>query len=136
MKKLPMIALVVALSSTAAFAQNGGFQGPGAVAQSTNNTATTQKGGFSGPNASITTVAEALKMRDDSWITLRGNIEQQIGKKRYLFRDETGTINIEIDRKYWNGLTITPTDKVEIQGELDKDWNEVELDVKRVTKID
>lgn len=134
MKKLPMIALVTALASTAAFAQNGGFQGPGTT-PNTNNTTTTQQGGFSGPSASVTTVAEALKMRDDSWITLRGNIEQQVGHDRYIFRDSTGTVTVEIDKKYWNGQTITPKDKVEIQGEVDKDWNEFEIDVKRITKI-
>lgn len=30
---------------------------------------------------------------------------------------------------------ISPTDKVEIQGELDKDFNSVELDVKQIRKL-
>ncbi|GKX61546.1 outer membrane protein [Pragia fontium] len=134
MNKLSMLALVAALASTSAVAQNGGFSGPGAVAPETTTT-TTQSGGFSGPNTSQTTVDKALKMSDDSWVTLRGNIEQQVGKKRYLFRDETGTINIEVDRKRWNGITVTPKDKVEIQGEIDKDWSSIEVDVKKIVKV-
>ncbi|MDI5434721.1 NirD/YgiW/YdeI family stress tolerance protein, partial [Salmonella enterica subsp. enterica serovar Kentucky] len=47
-----------------------------------------------------------------------------IGTERlYVFKDATGTINVDIDHKRWNGLTVTPQDTVEIQGEVDKDWN-------------
>ncbi|MFV0548125.1 MAG: YgiW/YdeI family stress tolerance OB fold protein [Limnobaculum xujianqingii] len=135
MKKLTMLALVAALASAPAFAQNsasnGGFSGPGA----TTTAPTQQGGGFSGPNAGTMTVEKALTMSDDTWVTLQGNIEQQIGKELYVFRDKTGTINVDIDHKRWNGLTISPTDTVELQGEIDKDWNSIELDVKQIKKI-
>ncbi|ANI28948.1 hypothetical protein PL78_03720 [Yersinia entomophaga] len=74
-------------------------------------------------------------MRDDSWMTLRGNIEQRIGSDHYLFRDATGTMTVDIDHKRWYGLTVTPKDTVELQGKIDKDWNSVELDVKQITKV-
>lgn len=103
------------------------------------NAKTTQhqlaQGGFSNPNGSVTTVAKAKDLKDDSWVTLRGDIEQRVGDEDYLFRDETGTITVEIDDKYWNGQTISPQDKVELQGELDKGFNSAELDVKQVKKI-
>ena len=35
----------------------------------------------------------------------------------------------------WNGVTVTPKDTVEIQGEVDKDWNSVEIDVKQIRKV-
>ena len=81
------------------------------------------------------TVEQAKKMSDDTWVTLQGTIESQVSKEHYLFRDATGTINIDIDDKRWNGLTVTPKDKVEIEGEVDKDFNSVEIDVKRIRKI-
>ncbi|HEE1278117.1 TPA: NirD/YgiW/YdeI family stress tolerance protein, partial [Klebsiella pneumoniae] len=40
-----------------------------------------------------------------------------------------------IDHKRWNGVTVGPQDTVEIQGEVDKDWNSVEIDVKQIRKI-
>lgn len=92
-------------------------------------------GGFSGPGLAPTTVREAATMRDDARVTLRGNIVQHLGKDKYLFRDETGTIRVEIDSHKWQGLTITPDDRVEIQGEVDKDWNSVEVDVDRIAKM-
>ncbi|GKX54612.1 outer membrane protein [Leminorella grimontii] len=131
MKKLTMLALVTALISTPLLAQStGGFNGP-----NSSTAQTAPAGGFSGPKASATTVDKALKMSDDAWVTLRGNIVQQIGKELYLFRDETGTMNVDIDDKRWQGQVVTPDDLVELQGEIDKDWNSIELDVKRVIKV-
>ncbi|WP_145548180.1 YgiW/YdeI family stress tolerance OB fold protein [Yersinia massiliensis] len=130
MKKTATLFAILAICSAPVLAQNGGFIDP-----NTPVTQTTTNGGFSGPNVGAVTVEKAKTMSDDTWVTLRGNIEQRIGGEHYIFRDATGTINVDIDHKRWNGLTITPKDTVELYGEIDKDWNSVELDVKQVTKI-
>ncbi|HAD4481819.1 TPA_asm: YgiW/YdeI family stress tolerance OB fold protein [Salmonella enterica subsp. enterica serovar Typhi str. CT18] len=128
MKKLAAIVAVMALCSTPVLAaQQGGFSGPSATQ--------TQGGGFVGPNGSSTTVESAKSLRDDAWVTLRGNIVGRISDDLYVFKDATGTINVDIDHKRWNGLTVTPQDTVEIQGEVDKDWNSVEIDVKQIRKV-
>lgn len=130
MKKTIALFAITALISAPVFAaQTGGLVSPDS------SVASAPQGGFSGPNSSVTTVDKALEMKDDSWITLTGNIEQRIGNDDYLFRDATGTIRVEIDHKRWNGQTVSPTDKVEIQGELDKDFNSVELEVKHIRKL-
>lgn len=128
MKKLAAMIAVMALSSAPVLAaQQGGFSGPTATQS--------QSGGFVGPNGSSTTVESAKSLRDDTWVTLRGNIVERISDDLYLFKDATGTVNVDIDHKRWNGVTVTPQDVVEIQGEVDKDWNSVEIDVKQVTKV-
>ncbi|MDA8478452.1 YgiW/YdeI family stress tolerance OB fold protein [Citrobacter sp. Awk 4] len=128
MKKLAAMIAVMALSSAPVLAaQQGGFSGPTATQS--------QSGGFVGPNGSSTTVESAKSLRDDTWVTLRGNIVERISDDLYLFKDATGTMNVDIDHKRWNGVTVTPQDVVEIQGEVDKDWNSVEIDVKQVTKV-
>ncbi|QCJ71651.1 TIGR00156 family protein [Providencia heimbachae] len=135
MKKLPLIALVAALATAPAFANtasnnnaiNGGFNGPGTVTNTQ-----TQSGGFSGPNESQTTVAKALEMSDDSWVILQGTIVKQLDNKHYEFTDGTGNITLEIDHKRWNGVNVTPKDKVEIRGKIDKDWNSREVEVKQI----
>lgn len=128
MKKLAAMVAVMALCSAPVLAaQQGGFSGPTATQS--------QGGGFVGPNGSNTTVESAKSMRDDAWVTLRGNIVERISDDLYLFKDATGTVNVDIDHKLWNGVTVTPQDLVEIQGEVDKDWNSVEIDVKQITKV-
>ncbi|ATF47901.1 YgiW/YdeI family stress tolerance OB fold protein [Citrobacter freundii] len=128
MKKLAAMVAVMALCSAPVLAaQQGGFSGPTATQS--------QAGGFVGPNGSSTTVESAKSLRDDTWVTLRGNIVERISDDLYLFKDASGTVNVDIDHKRWNGLTVTPQDVVEIQGEVDKDWNSVEIDVKQITKV-
>ncbi|EMF0718962.1 YgiW/YdeI family stress tolerance OB fold protein [Citrobacter freundii] len=128
MKKLAAMVAVMALCSAPVLAaQQGGFSGPTATQS--------QSGGFVGPNGSSTTVESAKSLRDDTWVTLRGNIVERISDDLYLFKDATGTVNVDIDHKRWNGVTVTPQDVVEIQGEVDKDWNSVEIDVKQITKV-
>ena len=122
-----MVAVMGLCSAPVLAAQQGGFSGPTATQS--------QGGGFVGPNGSNTTVESAKSMRDDAWVTLRGNIVERISDDLYLFKDATGTVNVDIDHKRWNGVTVTPQDLVEIQGEVDKDWNSVEIDVKQITKV-
>lgn len=133
MKKIAAILTILAITAAPAIAaQQGGFSDPNApAAQTTQQTA----GGFVGPSGSNTTAAQAKSLSDNTYVTLRGKIEQRIGGDNYIFRDASGTINVEIDHKRWNGQTITPQDTVEIQGKVDKDWNSAEIDVKQITKV-
>ncbi|MDL4915238.1 MAG: YgiW/YdeI family stress tolerance OB fold protein [Enterobacterales bacterium endosymbiont of Blomia tropicalis] len=130
MKKQAVLLAVVMLTSTSVLAaQNGGFVDPDAPA------AQVKKGGFSADHTSVVTVKQAEDMKDDSWITVRGQLVKQLGDEDYQFRDQTGTMKVEIDHKRWDGQTISPKDHVELTGELDKDFNSIELDVKHVRKL-
>ncbi|SBW08896.1 Protein YgiW [uncultured delta proteobacterium] len=129
-KSLPYLLCVLLLilgSSLAFAADKGGF-----VSQTP---APAASGGFSGPGVAPVTVKDAATMRDDAYVVLRGAITQHLGKDKYLFQDATGTIRIEIDHDKWSGQTVTPSDTVEIHGEVDKDWNSVEIDVDRIVKL-
>ncbi|MEW7313555.1 NirD/YgiW/YdeI family stress tolerance protein [Buttiauxella gaviniae] len=135
MKKIAAILTILAITAAPAIAaQQGGFSDPNAPATQT-TTQNQTAGGFVGPSGSNTTAAQAKSLSDDTWVTLRGKIESRIGGDHYIFRDASGTINVDVDHKRWNGQTITPKDTVEIQGEVDKDWNSVEIDVKQITKV-
>ncbi|MDI9223153.1 YgiW/YdeI family stress tolerance OB fold protein [Pantoea sp. EA-12] len=130
MKKSAAILAIVMLAATPVLAaQQGGFVDPNAPKTQVH------AGGFQADNTSVVTVKQAEEMKDDSWITVRGNLDKQIGDEDYLFRDSSGTMKVEIDHKRWHGQTITPKDQVELTGELDKDFNSIELDVKQVRKL-
>ncbi|KFK96902.1 MULTISPECIES: YgiW/YdeI family stress tolerance OB fold protein [unclassified Serratia (in: enterobacteria)] len=131
MKKMTL-ALLIALCSAPVLAQQGGFLDPNAPKTQTQNS---QQGGFSGPSATLTTVDKVKSMSDDTWVMLQGNIEQHVGHDNYTFRDATGTLTVEIDKKRWNGQTITPQDKVQLEGKVDKEWSSVEVDVKNIKKL-
>ena len=78
-------------------------------------------GGFQGPTISSSTVADALKMNDDTPVVLIGKIEKNLGHEKYQFNDGTGTIVVEIDDEDWRGQTVKPENTVEIRGEIDKE---------------
>lgn len=93
------------------------------------------QGGFYGPGPALATVKQALSMRDDTPVTLKGYIIQSLGDEKYLFKDDTGSIKIDVDDKLWQGRQVTPQDLVEIEGEVDRDWNKTEVDVSRLNKV-
>ena len=84
----------------------------------------------------LNTVEEAKTMRDDEWVVLQGYIESHIRTDHYVFRDETGSITVEIDDDKWRGQIIGPRDKVEIEGEIDRDPWSLEIEVERIRKIE
>lgn len=128
-KSAALIAIVMLASTPVLAAQQGGFVDPSAPK------AQVHAGGFQADNTSVVTVKQAEEMKDDSWISVRGYLDKQIGDEDYLFRDGSGNMKVEIDHKRWHGQTITPKDQVELTGELDKDFNSIELDVKQVRKL-
>ncbi|MCI6565261.1 NirD/YgiW/YdeI family stress tolerance protein [Campylobacter sp.] len=94
-------------------------------------------GGFTGPQAQgANTVAGALKARDDTMVTLKGNIIRQVAHEKYEFKDSTGVMIVEIDDDKWNGLSVGPNDVVEIYGEVDSEiYRKNEVDVKFIKKV-
>ncbi len=125
-----LFALSLLLLTCSACAAGGGYTGPGA-----SRAPGAGHGGYTGPGPVLSTVEETKKMRDDSLVTLRGTIERHLGKDKYLFRDATGSITVDIDPYTWRGQAVGAADQVEIQGEVDKDWNSVEIEVDRLTKL-
>lgn len=90
-------------------------------------------GGFAGPSAvQLATVAQVKEMADDTHVKVQGYIVKALGDESYEFRDDSGTLVVEIDDDEWQGIQVEPSDRVELLGEVDKDWNRVELDVDRI----
>lgn len=92
--------------------------------------------GFKGPRCDIKkiTVAEALKMSDDTMVTVQGNILKKISDDEYQFKDSTGTMIVEIDHDKWNGISADTNDTLILSGEIDKEYNHTKLDVDMVRK--
>jgi uncharacterized protein (TIGR00156 family) len=121
MKKLILLA---ALVSSSVFAQNQ-------VINPTDNA----QGGFSSPTASVSSVLSVLNAdmsRDDSLVTLTGYIVESLGDEQYTFKDNSGTIQVEIENDKWSNLKVTPSTKITIYGEIDKDFDYTKIDVERL----
>lgn len=87
--------------------------------------------GFTGPgeNRQPITVIEVEQLKDETEVTLVGYIVKALGDETYEFRDDTGTLLVEIDDDEWNGVEATPTLQVELTGEIDREWREAGVEV-------
>ena len=119
MKRLFALVLAATLAAPTIAA---GFQGPNSA----------QGGGFQGPTTGIEadTVAKA---QNDARVVLTGNITQRVAGSddKYIFKDTTGEMIVEIDFELFAGRTVTPQNKVRLSGKVDKDFMESpKVDVK------
>ena len=89
--------------------------------------------GFQDPGLKTSTVAQALEMSDDTPVVLEGNIEQSLGDEKYMFKDASGSVVVDIDDEDWRGMTVTPQDTVIINGEVDKDFFKTKIDVDSIS---
>ena len=113
MKKILLTAVAICALASAANAQfSGGFEGPSAT------------------DKAPMTVKQAVDLRDDAKVNLRGHIVNSLGDEKYTFTDGTADVIVEIDDEDWAGRKVTPENTVEIFGEVDKDrLKPTEIDV-------
>lgn len=82
-----------------------------------------------------TSVKQALTLKDDSKVQLKGYVVKSVGDEKYQFRDTTGSITVDIDDELWQGKPVNATTPVTLIGEIDIDYKpakRVELDVDAV----
>jgi uncharacterized protein (TIGR00156 family) len=81
---------------------------------------------FSKPVDGINTVESVLNasaVLDDTPILLTGYLVEPLGKEVYVFKDDTGTLNVKIDGDKMPSSQVKPNDKVTLKGEINKEQN-------------
>jgi len=79
------------------------------------------------------TVEQVKILPDDTWVKMTGTIVRFLGDEMYIFRDDTGDITIDIDRKFRHDFSVG--DVVEITGKIDIDKSVVLINVKNIKKL-
>lgn len=81
------------------------------------------QGGFSGPQRVLASVRE-IRAKDlappraGRAVELTGVITESLGSWLYTFKDDTGSIPVDIRRGDWGGLNVTPETRVTLVGEV------------------
>ncbi|KAB2826042.1 YgiW/YdeI family stress tolerance OB fold protein [Aliivibrio finisterrensis] len=81
---------------------------------------------FSKPVDGINTVESVLNagaVLDDTPILLTGYLVEPLGKEVFVFKDDTGTLNVKIDGDKMPSSQVKPNDKVTLKGEINKEQN-------------
>lgn len=89
---------------------------------------------YTGPSTfpDYKSVAEVLKNPvDDAPVTLEGHLVKQVAKEKYLFRDGSGEIRVEIDKELMPATPVHEKTLVRIRGEVETSFMqspEIEVD--------
>ncbi len=129
------LAIGVLATATTAVAQ---YTGPTAVAPAAANATTTASpaaGAYTGPSSVPVMTAKQMidNGKDDQHARLQGRIVSHDGGKNYTFADDTGKLTVEISAKLFPpGQPVSAEQRVELVGEIDKDWKKMEFEVDQV----
>ncbi|WP_165862849.1 YgiW/YdeI family stress tolerance OB fold protein [Vibrio sinensis] len=97
--------------------------------------AATASAAYTGPqDINIITVSAMENTQDEAVVSLQGYITESLGNEMYTFKDQSGTISVEIDQDVLNNIDINENDLVIITGEADKNWGDVTIDVDTIQK--
>ncbi len=120
MRKLALVTTLI-LGTSVAFAQ---FNGP---------SSTEVKEGTQINTTATISVKDAISLKDDANVILEGSIVKHLRGDKYLFKDSTGEVVVEIDDKDWRGVQVSPEDTVIIYGEVDHHRHKpTDIDVDRI----
>ena len=78
-------------------------------------------------------LAAAAEKLDDKTFVMEGNIVTQVEDNVYQFKDETGSINVEI--RDFGGVKVAPEDRVRLFGEADLEESGLILEVDRLELV-
>ena len=84
------------------------------------------------PTKPISKISDVKAMPDDTEVVIQGVIVQNLGDENYLVKDDSGTVNIEIDEDLVHGNTITPEAEVLITATVDQEGNVTSLEAEEV----
>ncbi|WES67236.1 YdeI family stress tolerance OB fold protein [Superficieibacter sp. HKU1] len=71
-------------------------------------------------DARISTIEKAKAMHDGASVSFRGNLVKKTGDDRFLFRDKTGEITVQIPPSVFNDREVKPDHLLTLSGSLDK----------------
>ena len=93
---------------------------------------------FEGPGASsyLVTVMSVYDLDDDDTVILEGYLLRKLQKEVYVFKDQTGEIDVEIDDKLLRDIKVTPDTLIRVRGEIDKDWFSILVEADAVEIVD
>lgn len=83
----------------------------------------------SGLSSDVKTAADASTAKDDTPVELTGHLVKSLGADKYLFRDNSGDIEVEIDNALWRDIEVSSDTTVTLKGEVDDEWQGIEIEI-------
>ncbi|QFU24966.1 NirD/YgiW/YdeI family stress tolerance protein [Shewanella eurypsychrophilus] len=86
---------------------------------------------YNGPGVStqVNTAADASEAKDDTPVELTGYLVKSLGDEKYLFRDTSGEVEVEIEDALWRDIEVSSDTTVTLKGEVDDGWQGIEIEI-------
>jgi len=121
------------LGGSAVLAQH--YTGPSTVAAGTASGVSSASASYTGPSSvPLMTAKQVLDSgKDNQHVRLQGRLVSHDGGKNYTFADDSGRLPVEIStQRFPPGQSISAEQRVEIVGEIDKDFRSMEFEVDQI----
>lgn len=80
----------------------------------------------------LVTVNSVYDLEDDETVVLEGYLLRKIQKNQYVFKDQTGEIDVLISNQLLRNIKVKPDTLIRVQGEIDRDWFSIIVEVDSV----
>lgn len=92
---------------------------------------------YTGPGVEslVSNAKDASHAKDETPVELTGYLVKSLGDEHYLFRDNTGDVEVEIDNALWRNIEVSSENKVILRGEVDDDWQGIEIEIDSLTLV-
>ncbi|WP_076414223.1 NirD/YgiW/YdeI family stress tolerance protein [Shewanella sp. UCD-KL12] len=92
---------------------------------------------YNGPGVSshVKTAADASEAKDDTPVELTGHLVKSLGDEKYLFRDTSGDVEVEIDDALWRDIEVSSDTTVTLKGEVDDEWQGIEIEIDSIALV-
>ncbi|GIU17056.1 hypothetical protein TUM4644_01860 [Shewanella colwelliana] len=89
---------------------------------------------YNGPGADkpVNRAADTLNAKDDTPVELTGHLIKSLGDEKYLFRDNSGEVEVEIDNALWRDIEVNSNTTVTLKGEVDDEWSGIEIEIDEI----
>lgn len=83
----------------------------------------------------IVTISQAVKLTDETGVTLTGQLTKHLKGDHYELKDSTGAVSVEIDDDVWRQAGLKVGDHVRLMGEVDRHrYKATDIEVVKIEK--
>ncbi|QYK01502.1 NirD/YgiW/YdeI family stress tolerance protein [Shewanella psychrotolerans] len=83
----------------------------------------------------INRAADTLKVKDDMPVELTGHLIKSLGDEKYLFRDNSGDVEVEIDNALWRDIEVNSNTSVTLRGDINDEWQGIEIEIDEMERL-
>lgn len=88
------------------------------------------------PASGVTRAADIPQAIEESAVVLEGCLGRQVGEERYVFQDDSGEVEVEMDADLVRESPVAPGIRVRVRGVVEKDGRTPHVEAEAVERLE